>query len=222
MLTHTKAPENWEILQQTDGSVTFAVAGTYDSADTASAVLYVGVVSEDDTAPVIDWVRADTDGDTFSASLTVPTGGLYRLEVRSAESDRVSPTEAKLRAARHHIGVGDNYLIAGQSNASGVGKGYAEDAADPMVHVLRDRAYWDLATHPLDSNRCRTNPWLSFAKYLRKKLGYPIGLIPTAVAGSQIRLWLPEEDGIYYREMCETVNGRGIGLRGMIWYQGCA
>lgn len=222
MLTLTKAPENWEILQQTDGSATFTVAGTFDPADPTNAILYVGVVSEDDTAPVIDWVRADTDGDSFFASLTVPTGGLYRLEVRSAESDRVSPTEAKLRAARHHIGVGDNYLIAGQSNASGVGKGYAEDAADPMVHVLRDRAYWDIATHPLDSNRCRTNPWLSFAKYLRKKLGYPIGLIPTAVAGSQIRLWLPEEDGIYYREMCEVVNSRGIGLRGMIWYQGCS
>ncbi|MGN1207399.1 MAG: hypothetical protein ACI4SP_03780, partial [Eubacteriales bacterium] len=130
MLTLTKAPENWEILQQTDGSATFTVAGTYDSADKTIAILYVGVLSEDDSAPVIDWVRADTDGDTFSASLTVPAGGLYRLEVRSVESDRVSPTDAKFSAIRHHIGVGDNYLIAGQSNASGVGKGYAEDTAD--------------------------------------------------------------------------------------------
>lgn len=222
MVTLTKAPENWEILQQTGGYADATVTGTYDAEDAEATVIFVGALSEDDMAPVIGWQRAVTGDGRFSATLRLPVGGLYRIEVRGSATEDTPPLAAKQWAARHHIGVGDNYLIAGQSNAAGVGRGYVTETPDLRVHVLRDAREWDLATHPLDTMRDRHNPWLSFAKTLARSLGYPIGLIPTAVSGSQIRLWLPEEVGTLYRGMRETVERGNIGIRGVIWYQGCA
>ena len=222
MVTLTEAPQNWEIIQQAEGAARVAVAGTYDGTAEEENIIWVGALSEDDMAPVVAWERAARADGHFSATLRLPLGGLYRIEVRSAGNEATPPMSAKQWAARHHIGVGDNYLIAGQSNAAGVGRGFVEEPADFCVHVLRDACEWDLATHPLDFVRDRHNPWLSFAKTLRRALGYPIGLIPTAVSGSQIRRWLPEQEGDLYRAMREATESRHIGIRGVIWYQGCA
>lgn len=222
MVTLTKAPKNWEILQQTNGYAEVTVTGTYEAASEEENIIWLGVLSEDDLSPVIAWQQAETGEGTFSAKLRLPLGGLYRIEVRSAADDVTPPLSAKQWEARHHIGVGDNYLIAGQSNAAGVGRGFVTETPDLSVHVYRDARAWDLATHPFDTMRDRHNPWLSFAKTLARALGYPIGLIPTAVSGSQIRRWLPEEEGDLYRAMRETVENGEIGICGVIWYQGCA
>ncbi len=222
MVTFTNAPKNWEILQQRGGYADVTVTGTYDEGDAESAVILVGALSEDDMAPVVGWQRATAADGTFSVTLRLPVGGLYRIELRSSATEVTPPLSAKQWEARHHIGVGDNYLIAGQSNAAGVGRGYITETPDLRVHVYRDAREWDLATHPFDTVRDRHNPWLSFAKTLARVLGYPIGLIPTAVSGSQIRQWLPEEVGNLYRGMRETVGNGHIGIRGVIWYQGCA
>ena len=222
MVTLTEAPQNWEIIQQAAGVARVAVAGTYDGGAADENIIWVGALSEDDLAPVVAWQRAEMQNGTFRATLVLPVGGLYRVEVRSVGNEATPPMSAKQWVARHHIGVGDNYLIAGQSNAAGVGRGYVAESPDLCVHVLRDAREWDLATHPLDTVRDRHNPWLSFAKTLRRALGYPIGLIPTAVSGSQIRRWLPEMEGDLYREMRAATERAQTGIRGVIWYQGCA
>ena len=222
MITLTEAPQNWEIIQQAAGVARVAVAGTYDVGAADESIIWVGALSEDDLAPVVAWQRAEMQNGTFRATLVLPVGGLYRVEVRSVGNEATPPMSAKQWVARHHIGVGDNYLIAGQSNAAGVGRGYVAESPDLCVHVLRDAREWDLATHPIDTVRDRHNPWLSFAKTLRRALGYPIGLIPTAVSASQIRRWLPEMEGDLYREMRAATERAQTGIRGVIWYQGCA
>lgn len=222
MITLTRAPKSWEILQQVDGYADVTVKGTYDQEAENETYIWVGALFEDDMSPVVGWQSADKQEGQFAATLHLPLGGLYRIEVRSTGAVTTPPLSAKQWEARHHIGVGDNYLIAGQSNAAGVGRGYVTETPDLFVHTYRDASAWDLATHPLDILRDRHNPWLSFAKTLARVLGYPIGLIPTAVSGSQIRQWLPEEEGHLYRAMRETVENGEIGIRGVIWYQGCA
>ncbi|MEZ4628259.1 MAG: sialate O-acetylesterase [Eubacteriales bacterium] len=49
----------------------------------------------------------------------------------------------------HHVGVGDVFVIAGQSNAAGRAKDPIEDAPEIGVSLLRDSGKWDLAAHPL-------------------------------------------------------------------------
>ena len=59
---------------------------------------------------------------------------------------------------RQHWGVGDVWLIAGQSNCAGYGKDPVEDPSELGVHLLGNDLHWDLATHPLNdsTNSLRT------------------------------------------------------------------
>jgi hypothetical protein len=59
-----------------------------------------------------------------------------------------------------------------------------------------------------------------FAKKIRKALGYPIGLVPTAVGGSSVSQWDPGQNGILFTNMKRRLAGAGMRIRGCLWYQG--
>ena len=221
----TKAPANWEIIQQIGGKATLQLAGTYttpENADLEHYKIYLGGLDEISESPIISWQSPMPKDGKWELEITLPVGGLYRIEVRDTIKPYAPPVNADPGQAIHHIGVGDNFLIAGQSNAAGVAKGEVEDAPDKMVHVIRDRAYWDIASHPLDFPRGRHTPWLAFAKTMARRLGYPVGIIPTAVSGSLIRSWLPEEAGELYADMMNVISTHKVGVKAVIWYQGCS
>lgn len=134
---------------------------------------------------------------------------------------------------RHHIGIGDLYVIAGQSNAAGFAQDSVTDPPELGIHVFRTSGRWELASHPLNDftdtvhmvhqvpERQGHSPYLSFARFLKRELGYPIGLIPTAYGGSSIRSWLPGAEGVLYRNMMEIIAKTGSDIAGILWYQGC-
>ena len=187
----------------------------------------------------LQWVRAKTDkSGTWRVRLSgVPTGGPYRIETALQLSG--GPVEWGQRGDMvHHIGVGDIWVITGQSNSEGHGKSPAPDAPELGVHMFRARGEWALATHPLgDStqtrylpNRLGSNPshspWLVFGKALRAELGVPVGLIPAALGGSPLAAWTRGVDGVLFDNMLRYVEdasrgaGTGAAVRGVVWYQG--
>ena len=132
----------------------------------------------------------------------------------------------------HHIGVGDVFVIAGQSNSAGYGKDYISDCLDAGVHLLKNNGKWDIASHPINDSTGTIHPqnrdgantghgmYLSFAKYLKRELGYPIGLVQASLGGSPLKAW-SAEDGYLYRSMIHIVRGLN-GIKGILWYQGCS
>lgn len=66
------------------------------------------------------------------------------------------------------------------------------------------------------------SPYLSFARQLKRELGYPIGLIQAALGGSPLSAWNPEEDGVLYRNMMQIIDSQGNKVKGVLWYQGCS
>ena len=107
-------------------------------------------------------------------------------------------------------------------------------ADDPElgIHVLRTSTVWELATHPLGETTAAVHvghyenhnpghsPWLHFAKRLKKELGYPIGLVPTAYGGSPLRWWNPDENGALFTNMMEMLGDYDIHPKAVLWYQG--
>ena len=230
-------PENWQIFQQTHGFACIRAGGEYvipEGREIASPVVYVRILREDSGMEVLGWQRARLlPGEKWEAELTVPAGGLYRLETTLLdENDPV--LEWGVRGdMRHHLGVGDLYVIAGQSNSAGYGKEPAYDPPELGVHLCRNSLHWDLASHPMNDSTdsahlanlegCNTGacPYLSFAKTLHRELGYPIGLIQSSLGGSPLSQWNPEENGSLYRSMMETLRSQGGQVTGVLWYQGC-
>lgn len=259
----THGPMDWQILQRRlDNKTDIHLAGVWKTSGGVAARVEVRVVDERWNRAVtagLDWQYADTRGDgTWEATLaSVPAGGPYRIETR------LQPREDEWRQNGdriHHVGVGDLWVIAGQSNAVGYGHGAVEDPPAEGVHLFRPSEVWSLADHPLDDpTRTRHpasfdggwsdhSPWLAWGRVMRRELGIPVGLIPTALGGSHLRLWDPHSDNhpLYenmlamVRAACgerdytrfDPVDGGPVFLppahgeigriAGMLWYQGCS
>lgn len=168
--------------------------------------------------------------------LTVPAGGLYRIETGLDSASTDGTYIWMFRGdIRFHIGVGNLFVIAGQSNAAGFGQDWANDEPELGVHVYRNNDTWSLAAHPLNESTdaddgnantevrvSGTSPFLSFGRSFLKLSGCPVGLIPAAKGGSPIELWNREGDGSLYRNMLRKIRACGGRTAGILWYQGCA
>jgi sialate O-acetylesterase len=231
---------NWQIFQQNEnGEATIALRGRWlTQAAHKTARVMVRLLVENDLQAVtrsLDWSPAETSREgAWSIELRhVPRGGLYRIET-TLQLDG-SPLEWSQRGDMvHHIGVGDIWVIAGQSNAAGYGKSPVQDGPEMGVHMFHASGEWRLATHPLSDstgtqypgNRETSNgshsPYLAFGRKLKNALGYPIGLIPAAMGGSPLSAWVKSVNGGLFDNMMAYLRDAGGACRGMVWYQGCA
>ncbi|MFO7821304.1 MAG: sialate O-acetylesterase [Lentisphaeria bacterium] len=223
---------DWQILQQNENGVaSITLRGTWWTvARRKSPQVLVRIVNEDGFSAISrthDWTAAETRidkslegedaGKRGKWELTlrdIPCGGPYRVET-SINSAEDALEWRRVGDTIHFLGVGDIWLIAGQSNAEGYGRNPVNDPPEIGIHQLSVNGKWELAVH---ANR--HHPWLAFAKNLRKELGYPIGLIPTAVGGSPVSRWDPQQDGDLFENMEARVKAAGGKLKGALWYQG--
>ena len=228
---------NWQVFQQTDGKADIHLSGISKGwPDDETGTVYTRVVCEDSGMPIVNWQTAEyKEGTQWRTVLRgVPVGGLYRIETCLMLPDSCQIEWAARGDMIHHIGVGDLFIIAGQSNAAGYGKDFVSDPPELGVHLLRNSGLWDMASHPLNESAGTDNkaneefcnpghsPYLSFAKRLKRTLGYPIGLLATALGGSPLSAWNPEEDGVLYNNMQDVIASAGGKIKAVLWYQGCS
>jgi sialate O-acetylesterase len=236
-----EGPQDWQILQQRSGAAEVRLSGRWEHPEFKSPVVRVRAVREDSgasVAPALDWIDAEMGpGRRWSARLCgIPAGGLYRIESHLA-ADAAAPREWCHHGDMiHHLGVGDLWVIAGQSNSAGYGRGPVFDPPELGIHLFRNRMAWDLATHPMNEstrtahpeNREGANPghspYLAFARAVKASLGFPIGLVQTSLGGSPLGAWNPTEPGAHplYDGMLRTIGAVGGRVRGILWYQGCS
>ncbi len=241
-----KGASDWQIFQQEKGTARISLEGRYVSAhvlpkfpmtvetdDEEPESVRVRIVREDDGSIVRDWTKAQLQGGKrWRISFPdVPAGGLYRIEscLKYEQWDCRRCTRGDMV---HHIGVGDIFLIAGQSNAAGRSKAPVEDAPATAVHVLRPDGKWDMASHPLgettdmlfadnfENHNPGHSPWIHFAKLLYRELAYPIGLVPAASGGTPLSWWASAEEGNLLDCAVKLVRQGGSGLRAVLWSQG--
>ncbi len=226
--------ENYQIFQHQNGFAQITLRGTVfmcEEIREANARVVVHLIDENSSSLVIPPVVAEINGNDWCATLDAPIGGLYTIRtfLRSAIRDE------RTGDIISHIGVGDIYLIAGQSNAEGHTKRGISDPVSMQVHMFRLNGKWDIASHPLsDCTGSKYNcfkdrkfvgyhtPWLQFAKLVNSKVGYPIGLLPSAIGGVPLSVFDKREDGKLFDDMMEIVRAAGGKIKGILWYQGCS
>lgn len=133
------------------------------------------------------------------------------------------------------------FLLAGQSNMSGRGElPDVPEEKDERLLVLGSDGTWKTAQHPLHYDKpekAGVGPGLAFARgvvaqdsdfsahgacrHAEDFLPAPVGLLPCAFGGSEIRRWLADGD-LFKAAVAKVERGRALGgvLRGIIWHQG--
>lgn len=124
----------------------------------------------------------------------------------------------------------DLYLLIGQSNMAGRGIIEPQDTVtDPNVFMLDKQNKWVPAKSPIhfDKTVAGTGLGLTFGKAMAKKNNKKIGLIPCAVGGTNISMWMPSAydkitnshpyDDAIKRTKIAMQHGK---LKGILWHQG--
>ncbi|HUT75362.1 MAG TPA: sialate O-acetylesterase [Armatimonadota bacterium] len=146
-------------------------------------------------------------GGALSGAVEVPEGGWYTLAMSAG----------RRRRRLMPFGVGDVFVVAGQSNAAGHGDGFIADRSG-MVSVCTDAAEWALADSPerLPAGMGVGSPWPVLGELLARCEGVPIGFINVAVGGTSTEQWLPTGD--LYPPLKRALSGRRV--RAVLWHQG--
>jgi hypothetical protein len=152
---------------------------------------------------------------TFEGDLPTPAGGWYRLEVKALKG----PTPVA-ETAVDHVGVGEVFVTAGQSNATNCSPDKLKPASGMVSTFGGDQ--WRLADDPqpgVHDNTGGGSPWPPFGDALYAKYKVPIGIASTGHAGSRVDEWQP--GGELFKHLLTRIGQLGRnGFRAVLWHQG--
>ncbi len=185
-----------------------------------------------------NWVKVESMGTNadFATTLTIPAGGWYTLAVRDA-------AQAEVRV--DHVGVGEVFVGAGQSNSTN----YGEERQKPRTGRVStfDGTTWRVANDPQPGTFDHSGGgsfWPSFGDELVEALGVPVGVAVTGNGATSVLQWQPkgtrvgirptayafvrevgtnswECDGALFDHLARRVAQLGPrGFRAVLWHQG--
>ena len=230
------SPRDYQVFQrQSKSSGTVVVAGratvNCDAADARIADRFVN-----------QWQRLALDSQThaFHGDLAAAAGGWYRLELRIQDKGQVVATFEV-----PHVGVGEVFIVAGQSNATNYGE-VKQQTRTGMVAAY-SAAGWTLANDPqpgVQDNSKNGSFIPAFGDALYDKYRVPIGVAAVGHGSTSVRQWLPkgeqfdvsptmgkfvhqvesgrwESEGTLFDGMMQVAAQFGHGgFRALLWHQG--
>jgi hypothetical protein len=126
----------------------------------------------------------------FRASLQTPVGGWYRLEWRlSGGGQTVFETNVE------HVGVGEIFVIAGQSNSANHGE-EKQKPKSPLV-VAFGNGRWQPAGDPEPGASGKKGSFMpAFGDAMADKFKVPVGIVAIGEGSTSVREWLPKNDAM--------------------------
>jgi len=181
-----------------------------------------GPESPNATPPASPWTALSSlprsrslAGTSFAGSLRVAQGAGYVLEVRARTGTIL---RASLRV--EPLGVGEVFVIAGQSNSTNSGEERQKPASGRVSTF--DGQSWRAADDPQPGCHDKSqggSPWPAFGDLLVERLGVPVGIACTGHAGTSVVAWEP--GGELQRWLMARVHELGPqGFRALLWHQG--
>ena len=176
------SPIDYQVVQRqtrTEGRLTI----TGERKDASGTLLEIRLL---DARGKGEWLQLDAGSDdAFSGTTVVPAGGWYRCEARLTKDGK-----ALAEASVAHVGIGEIFLVAGQSNSANHGE-EKQSVKSGLVASFDGKA-WHIAHDP---QRGASGAGGSFmpplGDALAAKFGVPIGFIPIGIGATSVREWLP-------------------------------
>lgn len=231
------SPADHQVVQRsTPGTGLVRIAGKLSEPCPGQATLEARVRDDRLERP---WQSCGTVTDSsIAGALTVPAGGWWTLDVRVVHDQK-----EHARGTVAHVGVGEVFVVAGQSNSANHG------AERQTSHTRRVAAFDGSAWRPADDPQPGASgaggsfiPPLGDA--LVGKLGVPVGFVPCGIGATSVREWLPKgatfsapptiesrvtrtaegawaSDGRAYDQFVSRMKSVGTrGFRAVLWHQG--
>jgi alpha-L-fucosidase len=134
-----------------------------------------------------DWqpLGFNREDGAFQADLSVPAGGWYVCRARAIGGGKLLAT-----AEVPHVGVGEVFVVAGQSNAGNHG----EQKLRPQTGLVAafDGTRWQPADDPQPGASGDGGSFLSsFGDAIAERFKVPIGLVACGIGATSVREWLP-------------------------------
>lgn len=158
-------------------------------------------------------IDASPAGGTFSAGLAV-AGGWYDLEARAL---RGGAEVASATVGR--IGVGEVFIMAGQSNSADFGKPPQTPDDDRVNAFNLSTSRWQLAADPQPfANGNGGSPWPEMGDLLAARDDVPVGVVVLGVGSTRVGQW---QVGGYYSKILAALEALSeTGFRAILWHQG--
>jgi len=164
---------------------------------------------------------ADSEQGRYLGKLPLPAGGWYRLSV--TVDGIAGPVEV---AHVEHFGVGEVFIVAGQSNSTNSGE-VKIPSQDDRVSAF-DGTKWSLAADPMPGVQDKSDggsPWPTCGKALVAAFGVPVAFASCGYGGTSLLQWQKDAqplrglDEPLYAELVQRVKSLG-SFRAILWHQG--
>ena len=230
-----ESPQDYQVVQRSAKNVgTVRVRGKLGEAARKADALEYRVGTDG------PWKKlgAPVKDGAFDATVEVAAGGWYQFDVRAVAGGTVAAS-----AGVERLGVGEVFVVAGQSNSANHG---AEKQVPKSGRVAAfDGTRWQPANDPQPGASGSGGSFLPpFGDAIAEKFGVPVGLVACGVGATSVREWLPkgstfpnpptlegnvrkladgkwESKGDLYTAFCARMKALGPnGFRAMLWHQG--
>ena len=179
------APQEYQVIQRGSANRgTLRIAGRLVDANPAPTAvecrIHLGQEGQ--------WVKvpARFAAGTFAGELEAPAGGWYRVDVRALSGGQVLA-----QGSVQYVGVGEVFVVAGQSNAANHG----EERQTPQTGrvAVFDGTHWRLAADPQPGASGSGGSFLPpFGDAVAERCNVPVGLIACGIGATSVREWLPK------------------------------
>ncbi|QOV88685.1 sialate O-acetylesterase [Humisphaera borealis] len=180
------APLEYQVMQRTSKSVgPVVVSGRIADREIGRFEIECRVIADAKAGP---WRGIPITGGAagFRGQLEVPAGGWYRLEVKAVADGKVIA-----ESVVEHVGVGEVFVVAGQSNSANHGQEKQTTKTGKVTAF--DGKRWQLANDPQPGASGGGGSFMPpLGDAIAERYGVPVGFVACGIGASSVREWLPK------------------------------
>lgn len=211
-------PTGYSVTQRDNNNLAdLRVEGTFTSGVTQVQARVIPRAGEAGVATAWQNIGGSIGGGQFAGQLPGVSGGWYDIEVRALNGTNVVQTTSMQR-----VGVGEVFVMAGQSNSANFGGATSPAQSDAVVmRTSYTQNTWAPADDPQPlANGGGGSPWPKLGDLIYDQHDVPVGLISVGVGGSSVQSWKSGQ-GNYENRLKPVLQSLGEdGFRAVLWHQG--
>lgn len=218
-----RVPQERQVIQRADGATTAVLVEVQAHADAGPLMASVAVPGAETAKPteLAKQPGGSPEATTFRGRVELPAGGWYRLAI--SLNGVAGPVEV---ARVERFGVGEVFVVAGQSNSANSGEERLL-STDDRVSAF-DGAAWTLAADPMPGVQDGSDggsPWPACGALLAKEWNVPIAFASCGFGGTSIGQWQKDAAPIAQKKeplyAALVQRARALGkFRAILWHQG--